>query len=81
MGKRIKGEYDDRIAQMLDWMKSHAEEDTKNFETLASQILEVNNDVKSLLSSRSFLRGAWFAVGVFGTLVAAVVSAVIAWVK
>lgn len=81
MPKRAKGEYDDRIAQMLDWMKSHAEEDSENFKTLAAQILEVNNDVKSLLSSRSFLRGAWFAVGVFGTLVAAVVSSVIAWFK
>jgi hypothetical protein len=71
----------ERLIHMTQAMEAHIEADARAFLELSNQILEVNKDVKSLLSSRSFLRGAWFAIGVLGTLVAAVAGALIAWFK
>lgn len=76
-----KGEYDDRLASMIDVLQTHIKEDANNFKEMTVQILEVNKDVKSLLNSRSFLRGAWFAVATVGTLVGVIAGIIIAWYK
>jgi hypothetical protein len=62
--------YTERLIHMTEAMEAHIEADAVAFRTLGAQIIEVNQDVKSLLATRSFLRGTWFAVGVFGTLIA-----------
>jgi hypothetical protein len=64
--------YTERLIHMTLAMEAHIEADAAAFRTLGAQIIEVNQDVKSLLATRSFLRGTWFAVGVFGTLVVTV---------
>jgi hypothetical protein len=73
--------YTERLIHMTAAMEAHIRADAIAFQELGSQILEVNKDVKSLLNSRSFLRGTWFAVGVFGTFVAAVTALAVAWFK
>lgn len=79
--RRKNGEYDARMAVLLRIMQDHIKEDSNNFKELTQQILEVNKDVKSLLASRSFLQGAWFALGVGGTLIATIVSLIVSWFK
>ncbi len=71
-------DHTERLIHMTQAMEAHIEADRVAFETLGGQIIEVNKDVKSLLASRSFLRGTWFAVGVFGTFIAAVSGLLIA---
>lgn len=77
----LRGEYDRRLASMIEVLQTHITEDANNFKELTTQVLEVNKDVKSLLNSRSFLRGAWFAVATVGTLVGVIVGLVMAWYK
>ncbi len=69
----------ERLISMTSTMQSHIEADARAFQELGTQIIEVNKDVKSLLASRSFLRGTWFAVGVFGTLVVSITGLVAAF--
>jgi len=71
----------DRLIRISEAMQAHIEADSASFKLLGEQIVEVNKDVKDLLSSRSFLRGAWFAIGVFGTLIAAITGAILTWFK
>lgn len=62
-------------------MNDHIQADAVAFAKMGEAILEVNRDVKSLLASRSFLRGTWFAVVTVATLIGVVAGAVIAWYK
>jgi hypothetical protein len=73
--------YTERLIQMTEAMQAHIEADALAFRELGSQILEVNKDVKSLLHSRSFLRGTWFAVVIACTFVAAVAGLILAWYR
>lgn len=41
----------------------HTQHDDERFEALSKLVESVAQDVKSLLDSRTFLRGAWWAVG------------------
>lgn len=59
---------DERWINLMTVVEKHITADAAAFQELAKQILEVNGDVKSLLASRSFLRGAWFALGVSATV-------------
>ena len=74
-------EYVDRLVHMTTAMEAHIEADAAAFKELGIQIIEVNKDVKSLLHSRSFLRGTWFAIVIACTFVAAVAGLVVAWFK
>jgi len=69
----------ERLIHMTSIMQAHIEADAVAFRIIGEQIIAVNQDIKSLLASRAFLRGTWFAVGVFGALVSAVVGALIMW--
>lgn len=71
----------ERLIHMTGAMEAHIAADAIAFKALAEQAVQANLDLKSLLESRSFLRGTWFAVGVFGTFLAAVVGAILAWYK
>lgn len=57
-------------------LRVHTASDDRRFGELAELVSSVANDVKSLLDSRSFFRGAWWAaVGLAST-----VGAILAWV-
>ena len=67
------GEYDDRIAKMIEAqagqtaaMDAHIVADAKAFETLAKELIEINRDVKSLIADKNFVSGAWKAAAIIG---------------
>lgn len=60
-------------------MSEHIAADASAFAAQNLAILEVNKDVKSLLASRSFLRGTWFAIVTVGTLIGVVIPILTAW--
>jgi len=74
-------EITERLVEMTANMQAHIEADAVAFQALGVQIIEVNKDVKDLLASRSFLRGAWFALAVCATFVVAAVGAFLTWYK
>ena len=74
-------EYLERLIHITVAMEDHIRADAIAFEALGKQLIEVNNDVKSLLASRSFLRGTWFAIVIACTFVAAVAGLIVAWYK
>lgn len=69
------------MGAMAKAMSDHISADAAAFAAQNLAILEVNKDVKSLLHSRSFLRGTWFAVVTVGTLIGVVAGLVVAWYK
>ena len=71
----------ERLIGLTTTMQAHVEADAVAFRVLGESIVEINKDVKSLLASRSFLRGTWFAIVIACTFVAAVAGLVVAWYK
>lgn len=69
------------MAAVAQAMREHIAADAVSFAETNNAILEVNKDVKSLLASRSFLRGTWFALVTVGTLIGVVAGLVVAWYK
>lgn len=67
------------MGEMARAMSQHIAADASAFAAQNLAILEVNKDVKSLLASRSFLRGTWFAIVTVGTLVGVVVPILLTW--
>ena len=64
-----------------DGMHEHIKADSVAFAELGKAILEINQDVKSLLNSRSFLRGAWFALGISASVVVGAATLIITWFR
>lgn len=77
--KTTRDDLTERLILMTAAMQAHIEADAHAFQTLGEQIVAVNQDVKSLLASRSFLRGTWFAVVTVGTLIGVIAGLVVAW--
>ena len=71
----------ERLIHMTTVMEAHIKADADAFQALALQAIEVNKDLKSLLASRSFLHGTWFAITVSATFLAAVSGLIIAWFR
>lgn len=57
----------------------HTQHDDERFETLTTLVESIATDVKSLLASRSFMRGAWKAITVSALVASALVTGVHAW--
>jgi hypothetical protein len=72
---------DERFEHCINILQQHMKEDNENFLKLAAQIIEVNKDVKSLLESRSFVRGAWWALGIMGAAIATILTLIIEWFR
>ena len=57
-------------------LKKHTASDDRRFEELTVLVESISTDVKSLINSRQFFRGAWWAVvgmaGIIGSILAAV---------
>ena len=79
--KHRKGEYDDRLSDMMTAMHEHIKADSAAFAELGKAILEINQDVKSLLNSRSFLRGAWFALGISASVLVGAATLFLTWFR
>lgn len=62
----------------------HTQHDDERFEQLTKLVESIATDVKSLLQSRSFFRGAWKAASVAGGAVGgivAIIALVVSWWK
>jgi hypothetical protein len=56
--RKVKsGEYDVRLAEMLEAMKAHIEADARSFSALFKQLAESSIDIKSILESRARAAG------------------------
>ena len=57
-------------------LRKHTDQDDKRFEALTVLVESIAKDVKSLINSRQFFRGAWWAIvgmaGLAGTGLAAI---------
>jgi hypothetical protein len=90
---RPEGEYDVRLAEMagkqtemMTSMRLHIEADSKAFEasadsikSLIAEVRAINEDVKVLLSTRSFAFGAWKAAAIIGAVIVSLAGLYIAF--
>ena len=60
---------------------THTRHDDERFERLTALVEAIGGDVKSLLDSRSFQRGAWKAIGVVGGVAGTIAGLLVAIVK
>jgi hypothetical protein len=59
----------------------HTQHDDERFERLTALVESIGGDVKSLLDSRSFQRGAWKAISVVGGIAGTVAGLLVTFVK
>jgi hypothetical protein len=71
----------DEAAKVREALAAHDRLDTERFNALALTLEEIRADVKSLLASRSYVRGAWKAVVTTAAVVSTVVSLLFAWLR
>jgi putative N-acetylmannosamine-6-phosphate epimerase len=57
----------------------HTGHDDERFEALTKLVESISLDVKSLLASRSFLRGAWKTIVAVGVVTSTLVTAIHSW--
>lgn len=57
-------------------LKSHTASDDKRFADLATMVESVAEDVRSLLNSRTFFRGAWWAIVGMSALAGSMMAAI-----
>ena len=69
------------LMAVLTLLQEHVVREEKIFERMSEQIGALAEDVKSLLSSRAFLHGAWFALGIIGAAMLAAVGIVVQYVR
>ena len=68
-------------AKLAEELKAHDRLDTERFDAVNTKLDGIHADVKSLLASRSYVRGAWAAIATISGAVSFVVGIVIAWMK
>jgi len=87
------GEYDSRLnnmavqqTEMMTAMKAHIESDSKAFEInaesikgLIAEVKSINEDVKVLLNTRSYVSGAWKSAAVIGGILVTLAGLYIAY--
>lgn len=64
-----------------DDLAKHTAQDDERFTRLTDLTESIANDVKSLLSSRSFVRGAWKAIVVTAGVVSTVTTILLTYLK
>lgn len=62
-------------------LEAHDKLDTERFSDLKLILAEVHADIKSLLASRSYVRGAWAAIVALAAAVSGIVAGIAAWLK
>ena len=62
-------------------LDSHTKHDDERFERLTQLVESVATDTKSLLASRSFVRGAWKAVVVTAATTSGVITLLLTYLK
>ena len=72
--RKMLGEYDERLASLMTSMEAHIKADALAFDTLAKQLIEVNQDVKSIIAARNFAAGVWKALTIAGTVALALAT-------
>lgn len=71
----------ERFDVLASEVRTHITDDVARFNTLDNALHEISHDVKSLLATRSFNKGVWWAVTIIAGSIATVTSMAIAWVK
>ena len=61
--------------------QAHAIRDTEQFAAVTKTLEEVGKDVKSLLETRAFNRGAWWAMAGIPAMVSAIVGIIFAFLR
>ena len=62
------------IAEVYAKLEEHAKSDKEHFDAQDKKLEAIHADVKSLLDSRSFARGAWKAITIIAGATATVVT-------
>ena len=62
-------------------VRAHIVADNERFNKIDTTLGSIASDVKSLLQTRSFTKGAWKAIVSIASVVSVVVGLIIAWVK
>lgn len=62
-------------------VRVHIIADNARFNTLDKTLHEIHSDVRSLLATRSFNKGVWWAVCIVAGSIATITSIALAWVK
>ena len=60
-------------------LEAHDRLDTERFAALSTTLEAIHVDVKSLLESRTYGRGAWRAIVAISTVISVAVGAIFAW--
>jgi hypothetical protein len=77
--RKVLGEYDVRLAAMVEAMEAHIKADAVAFAGLIDQVTEVNKDVKSIIASRNYAAGVWKALSIIGTILLAAGTLYFMW--
>ncbi|HEV8714132.1 MAG TPA: hypothetical protein VGX03_15060 [Candidatus Binatia bacterium] len=70
-----------RFDELSAEIRTHITDDNRRFDTLDETLKEIGKDVKSLLATRSFSKGIWWAVSTIAGGIAVVASIVVGWVR
>ena len=62
-------------------VRAHISADNERFNTIDESLTGIAADVKSLLHTRSFTKGAWKAIVTIAGATSVIIGLVIAWVK
>ena len=62
-------------------IRAHSVVDIERFNKVDGALDEIASDVRSLLQTRSFTRGAWKAIVTIASTTSVIVGLIIAWVK
>jgi len=65
------------ISLLLDYVKQHAEEDTRRFEAVESKLDRIEANTSSLLQSRSFSQGVSKAIVTILTITGGAVGSIV----
>jgi hypothetical protein len=62
-------------------VREHIRADNERFNTIDKSLGSIADDVRSLLQTRSFTKGAWKAIVTIAGATSVVIGLIIAWVK
>jgi hypothetical protein len=62
-------------------VRAHIRADNERFNTIDKSLGSIADDVRSLLQTRSFTKGAWKAIVTIAGATSVVIGLIIAWVK
>ena len=62
-------------------VRAHIKTDNERFDAVDEMLSEIGTDVKSLIGTRSFTKGVWWAFTIIAGAISVVASIAVAWVR